>query len=80
MNGTRYAIGLAKNTTSRPSRSSLATATSHLAFLAAFSAALSTGGDPVHPNPAGLDLREFGDDLETFGMRERLHSGALALN
>ena len=43
MNGTRCAIRPAMNATSRDSRSNLATATSHFAFLAAFSAALSCG-------------------------------------
>ena len=58
MNGTRCAIRLEMNTTSRLSRSSLATATSHLAFFAAFSAAFSCGrrSSASEPLPVSISV------------------------
>ena len=77
--GNALAIRLAMKATSRLSRSSLATATSHLAFLAAFSAALSCGrrSSASAPLPVSISVNSA-VDLEAFGLGERLDSSALA--
>jgi hypothetical protein len=56
MNGTRCAISVAMKATSRLKRSSLATSTAHLAFLAGISAIASCGRLPSASAPLPVSI------------------------
>ena len=66
------------NATSRLSRSSFATATTHVALFAATSAALSCGTPVERVRPlTRLNISEFRDDVEAFRLGESLDGSAL---